>query len=61
MSADIMLSLWHLQTRPRDMLFLLKDTSAIEEEKVFQGMQICLFVCSPEPLQGGIPTQSVKI
>ena len=24
-------------------------------------MPICLFVCSPEPLEAGYPTQSVKI
>ena len=28
-------------TRLRDMLFLLKDTLSIEDENLFQGMQIC--------------------
>ena len=32
-------------TRPRDVLFLLKDTLSIEDEKIVQGMQICLFIC----------------
>ena len=41
--------------RPRDMLFLLKDTSSIKDEKIVQGMQICMFVCFLEPLQVRYP------
>ena len=37
------------------MLLLLKDTLSIKYEKLFQGMQICLFICSPEPLQVRYP------
>ena len=54
MSADIMLSLcgvgvrfrvnnFSKTTRPRDMLFFLKDTLSIEDEKVFK---VCKSVCS---------------
>ena len=42
-------------TRPRDRLFFLKDTLSIEDEKLFQGMQICLFVCLLEPLEERYP------
>ena len=71
-SADIMSSLCGLgvrvrvnnffskTTRPRDMLFFLKDTLSIEDEKLFQGMQICLFVCLLETLQGGYPHQKCE-
>ena len=47
-------------TRPRDMLFFLKDTLSIEDEKLFQGMQICLFVCLLETLQGEYPHQKCE-
>ena len=47
-------------TRPRDMLFFLKDTLSIENEKNVQGMQICLFVCLLETLQGGYPHQKCE-
>ena len=40
-------------TRPRDMLFLLKDTLSIENEKCSRDAN--LFVCSPEPLQVRYP------
>ena len=55
----------------RNMLFLLKDTLSIKDEKQFkacisvylsvcqshykQGMHICLFVCLTEPLQARYP------
>ena len=42
-------------TRPRDMLFLLKDTLFIKDESIVQGMQICLLVCSQEPLETRYP------
>ena len=45
-------------TRPRDMLFFLKDTLSIEDEKLFKA---CKSVCLLETLQGGYPTKSVKI
>ena len=33
-------------TRPRDMLFFLKDTLSIEDEKLFKACKsVCLFVC----------------
>ena len=69
-SADIMSSLcgvgvrvnnfFSKTTRPRDMLFFLKDTLSIEDEKLFQGMQICLFVCLLETLQGRYPHQKCE-
>ena len=40
------------------MLFLLKQ---LFKKKSVQGMQVCLFVCFPEPLQVRYPTQNVKI
>ena len=42
------------------MLFFLKDTLSIEDEKIVQGMQICLFVCLLETLQGGYPHQKCE-
>ena len=45
-------------TRPRDVLFFLKDTLSIEDEKLFKA---CKSVCLLETLQGGTPTKSVKI
>ena len=71
-SADIMSSLCGVgvrvrvnnfsskTTRPRDVLFFLKDTLSIEDEKIVQGMQICLFVCLLETLQGGYPHQKCE-
>ena len=47
-------------TRLRDMLFFLKDTLSIEDEKIVQGMQICLFVCLLETLQGRYPHQKCE-
>ena len=47
-------------TRPRDVLFFLKDTLSIEDEKIVQGMQIYLFVCLLETLQGGYPHQKCE-
>ena len=56
MSADIMSSLcgvgvrvrvnkFSKTTRPRDMLFFLKDTLSIEDEKLFKACKsACLFV-----------------
>ena len=43
--------------RPRDMLLILKDTLSIEDEKLFKACRSFLFffVCSPEPLQVGLP------
>ena len=58
MSADIMSSLCGVgvrvrvnnflskTTRPRDMLFFLKDTLSIEDEKLFKAYKsVCLSVC----------------
>ena len=56
MSADIMSSLcgvgvgvknfFSKTTRPRDMLFFLKDTLSIEDEKLFKACKsVCLSVC----------------
>ena len=47
-------------TRPRGMLVFFKDTLSIEDEKLFQGMQICLFVCLLETLQGMFPHQKCE-
>ena len=64
--ADIMASLDLRRSRPHEQLLLqnhktqrhavcFKDTSIIEDKKIVQGMQICLFICSPEPLQERYP------
>ena len=42
-------------TRPRDMLFFLKDTLSIKDEKLFKA-----FVCLLETLQGGYPHQKCE-
>ena len=42
-----------------DAIFL-KDTLSIEDEKSVQGMQICLFVCLLESLQGRYPHQKCE-
>ena len=48
-------------TRPRDMLFFLKDTLSIEDEKLFKACKsVCLSVCYRR-YKGGTPTKSVKI
>ena len=48
-------------TRPRDMLFFLKDTLSIEDEKVFKACKsVCSSVCYSH-YKGGTPTKSVKI
>ena len=70
-SADIMSSLCGVgvrvnnfsskTTRPRDVLFFLKDTLSIEDEKLFKA---CKSVCSSvfkRHYKGGTPTKSVKI
>ena len=44
-------------TRPRDMLFFLKDTLSIEDEKLFKA---CKSVCLLETLQGGYPHQKCE-
>ena len=46
-------------TRPRDMLFFLK-IPYLSRMKNVQGMQICLFVCLLETLQGGYPHQKCE-
>ena len=59
MSADIMSSLCSVpmnnfskNTRPRDLLLVLKDTLTIENYKLFKA---CRSVCSPEPLEERYP------
>ena len=48
-------------TRPRDMLFFLKDTLSIEDENLFKACKsVCSSVCERH-YKGGIPTKSVKI
>ena len=48
-------------TRPRDMLFFLKDTLSIEDEKLFKACKsVCSSVCQRH-YKGGTPTKSVKI
>ena len=42
------------------MLFFLKDTLSIEDENIVQGMEICLFVCLLETLQGRYPHQKCE-
>ena len=70
-SADIMSSLCGVgvrvnnfsskTTRPRDMLFFLKDTLSIEDEKLFKACKsVCSSVCWRH-YKGGTPTKSVKI
>ena len=44
-------------TRPRDMLFFLKDTLSIEDEKLFKA---CKSVCLLETLQGRYPHQKCE-
>ena len=44
-------------TRPRDVLFFLKDTLSIEDEKLFKA---CKSVCLLETLQGGYPHQKCE-
>ena len=44
-------------TRPRDMLFVLKDTLSIEYEKLFKGCQyVCLF---PRAITGAMSPPKV--
>ena len=43
--------------RPRDMLFFLKDTLSIGDEKVFKA---CKYVCLLETLQGRYPHQKCE-
>ena len=48
-------------TRPRDMLFFLKDTLSIEDEKLFKACKsVCSSVCYSH-CKGDTPTKSVKI
>ena len=48
-------------TRPRDVLFFLKDTLSIEDEKSFKACKsVCSSVCKRH-YKGGTPTKSVKI
>ena len=47
-------------TRPRDMLFFFKRYLIYRGWQSVQGMQICLFVCLLEPLQGRYPHQKCE-
>ena len=76
MSADIMSSLCgvgvrvrvHVRvnnffsktTRPRDVLFFLKDTLSIEDEKLFKACKSVCSSCLLETLQGGYPHQKCE-
>ena len=46
-------------TRPRDVLFFLKDILSIEDEKLFKACK-SVFVCLLETLQGGYPHQKCE-
>ena len=68
MLADIMASLYgrgvnnfSKSTRPRDMLFLLKDTSSIDEKKLFKACRSVRLSVPQSHYKGDTPIQSVKI
>ena len=72
-SADIMASLYGMcirvrvnnfsskTTMPRDMMFLLKDTLSIENEKLFKVYRYVPLSVPQSHYKSGIPTQSVKM
>ena len=48
-------------TRPRDMLFFLKDTLSIEDENCSRHANLSVRLFARDITRGGTPTKSVKI
>ena len=42
-------------SEPRDILFILKDTLSIKDEKLFKSRKSVCSTCFPEPLQARYP------
>ena len=75
MSGDIMASLGGVHvhvgvcvnnfsdesTKPRDMLFVVKDTLSIEDDKLFKASRSVHLFVSQSHYKWGIPTEGVKI